>query len=119
MIYCRDECIILILFLFFRYRKKPFTPAREIIIITDPVIILKVTGSEKTVTPKIIAKIILDEETSDPGAALIYLYPMVINNWPIKEITAMNKIYNKNLPDGMIKDAAASVPLMRVPIPMR
>ena len=60
-------------FLFFRYLKKPFTPARAMRINTEPVIILIFRGSEKIVTPKIMAKIILDDETREPGAASIYL----------------------------------------------
>ncbi len=60
-------------FLFFRYLKNPLMPASETIIIIEPAAILGVNGSEKITTPKIIAKIILEDETRDPGAASIYL----------------------------------------------
>ena len=50
-----------------------------------PISILSVKGSEKKTIPRIMAKRILEAEMRDPGAASMYLYPMVMKTCPRRE----------------------------------
>ena len=63
-----------------RFLKRPFTPASEIIIRSEPAMIRGVTGSENITAPRIMAKTIRDEDIIEPAVALTHLYPVVIKN---------------------------------------
>ena len=65
---------------FHRFLKRPFTPASEIIIRSEPVMIRSVTGSENITAPRNIAKTIREEDIMEPAVALTHLYPVVIKN---------------------------------------
>jgi hypothetical protein len=103
-------------FINFRFLKNPLTPANDIIIRIEPEIMRIVMGSEKKITPRKIAKIILADDINEPAVALICLYPAVRSTCPIKESTAIIRICSIKMPAGITNLFISIMPATAEPI---